>query len=68
MYIYIYVYIYIYKVRHELELAHAGQFPRPTKYKYYSKLAVITKYNLHQRELTAELGKDKQLIMCPNCN
>ena len=31
-------------------------------------LTVITKYNLYQKELTAEHRKDKQLIMCPNCN
>ena len=36
------------------ELAHAAQIPRPTESKYHSKLAVITKYNLHQKELTAE--------------
>ena len=30
--------------------------------------SVITKYNLHQKYLAAEHGKDKQLIMCPNCN
>ena len=44
------------------------QIPRPTKNKYDSKLAVITKYNFNQKELTAEHGKDKQLIICPNCN
>ena len=26
------------------------------------------KYNLDQKGLTAEHGKDRQLIMCPNCN
>ena len=26
------------------------------------------KYNLHQNEVTAEHGKDRQLIMYPNCN
>ena len=25
-------------------------------------------YNLHQKELTAEHGKDRQLILYPNCN
>ena len=50
------------------ELSHAAQIPRPTKNKYDCKLAVITKYNLHQKELTVEHSKNKQLTLCPNCN
>ena len=26
------------------------------------------KYNLNQKGVTTEHGKDRQLIMCPNCN
>ena len=29
---------------------------------------LLLQVNLHKRELTAEHGKDRKLIMCTNCN
>ena len=33
-----------------------------------TQLVVNSKYNLHKKEPAAEHGKDRQLIMYPNCN
>ena len=37
-------------------------------YKFQDQLKANMTLNLHQKELTAEHGKDRQLIMYPNCN